>query len=777
MIKKITTLILENLAQERDNLWLFVPVLFGFGAAFYLIFSANFLAYFSLCAALFFGGLIFYFLNRYSVSGLIFLGCVLFLAGSFYGYFYQKIFLNYTKVSGKIYVEGVGKIAAVQKFTNPVNGVTGANLLIAEPQLYKSKFVEKQKKTKKKKVKKKKTQKKKIKKAKIITEEGLEKTSGSGKRIEADQAQKRVKKKTKKISEKIIQKNFVNVREYQDIDRAFLDYAKNYQQVEWLKINGREVFPQAPPKISLNVIKNSAQLKVNDVIAFRAMLQPPKAREFPDDFDFNLDAAFKKIGAYGFVMGETQIINKAEISRLDDWFLFLREAIRGKVLNIISGDEAAIALAFLIGDQSQISKEMTTKIRNSGLAHLLSISGFHLSLAAAICFVATRFILSRSEYLALHFDLKKIAAFFAITGTYFYLKIAAAPLPAQRAFVMVTLALVALLVGEKSNAKRLVMTAAFVLILLNPYAVLNVSFQLSFAAILILVTFENVKKYEDESYFLLQFLRYFWQIILLSIAIQIATAPFLMRAFGSLSLLGFVANVPAIPLTSFVVMPLVFVTLFFMPFGLEKYILILLGKGIILIEKIAIFVADLKLSNLTNIDLPAYGVVFAASGLLLFCLLQTRLRWVGILLFCGSFVTIVFVQKPEILFEAKQKFFAVKTAQGLIFSKNLRPSKQRQLWMKKMNESEFKSLDDYPQKAIFCDKKKCKITKNKTFLVLLSRNKIAEICQNNFDVIVNLTAKYQLPACISPDKVRIDNRDFYLRGGQFFNYDGSIFTF
>jgi len=802
-MKKITTFFLNIFAVERDNLWLFVSVLLGFGVAFYFSFEESFLMNFGVLVALFFVAVLLSFLNRYSLRFLVFLACTLFLAGSFYAHFYQKIFLNHTKITGKIYVDGVGKITAIQKFVNPVNGVVGANLVIAEPKLYKSKFVEKQKKIKKKKVKKKKAKKKKIKKEKkkrkprsrylgkcVVTVESDSANApdchpaiaaGSTDDLEVKEKKKKPKKKKPKkkkpISEKTIQKNFLNLADYQEIDREFLDYSKNYQQVEWLKIKDREVFPNPPQKISLNLIKNSAHLKVNDVIAFRAMLQPPKAREFPDDFDFNLDAKFKKIGAYGFVLGEVKTMSEAEISSLDEWFLSLREKIRGKILNAISGDEAAIALAFLIGDQSQISKDIMSKIRNSGLAHLLSISGFHLSLASAICFISARFILSRSEYLTLSFDLKKIAAIAAIIGTYFYLKIAASPLPAQRAFVMVILVLIALFVGEKINAKRAVMTAALGLILLNPFAVFNISFQLTFAAILILVNFSNTKNHDRDLHFLRRLWNYFSQIILISIFIQIATTPFLMRSFQNVVLLGFIANIIAIPLSSFIIMPLGFLALFFMPFGLEKYFLILMGKGIFLIEELAIFVTNLNFSHLASPIITSFGIVFAVIGLLLFCLLESRFRFVGIAIFSLSFTTIFFTSTPDILFESKQKFFAVKTADGLVFSKNLKPSKQRQLWLNKMNEKEFKSLQNNPQSEIICEENQCVIEKNKKFLVLLKRSKISEICKNDFDVIVNLTAKYKLPDCIAENKIKIDNKDFYLKGGQFLKYNGSFFTF
>ncbi|MES2962160.1 MAG: ComEC/Rec2 family competence protein [Pseudomonadota bacterium] len=848
-MQKLTAFFYDIFTREKDNLWLWMPVLFGFGAAFYFLFEENFLEKFTLLAALFFISSFLAFLNRNSLRFLVFLGCALFLLGGFYSDFYQKTFLNHTKITGKIYVDGIGKVESVRKFYNPKNGVEGVNLVISEPVLYKSKFAEKKKvkkKYKKKKKTKKKTKKKKEKtkkprKKKILNQvqdDGIfeeispqrhpELVSGSSEKInetenppqnddvitepkkkkprkprkkkilnqvqddvvcldaipphchpELDSGsseslkkipkpKKKKPRKKKKISEKTILKNFVNLKNYQEIDREFLDHSKNYQFVEWQQIKERERFPNPPQKISINLIKNFENISVNDVIAIRMMLQPSKAREFPDDFDFSLDAKFKKIGAYGFAIGEAKILKKAEISNLEQWFLNLREKVRSKIENTLEGDISAIALAFLIGDQNQISKNLMSDIRNSGLAHLLSISGFHLALASAIFFVATRFILSRSAFLILNFDIKKAAALAAIFGTYFYLKIAASPMPAQRAFLMVLLVLIALFVGQKINSKRAIMTAVLALILYNPLAVFNISFQLSFAAILVLGSFYEVMQRQPRINYFLKVFWYFVEIILVSIIIQIATTPFLMHSFQTVSLLGFVSNILAIPLTSFFVMPLGFLALFLMPLNLEKYALILMGKGILLIEKIAVFVAKMDYSNLVSPQLSSFGLIIAILGLLLICLSSSRLLWFGILIFSLSFLTLIFDKKPDILFDGGQKFFAIYDQKnGLVFSKDLKPSKEREIWLKKMGEIEFKSNSEF----IKCEESKCLISKNQKILVLLKRNKISEICKNDFDVIVNLTAKYALPSCITAEKIKIDNSDFYQKGGQFFYFE------
>ena len=148
-MQKLTAFFYDIFTQEKDNLWLWMPVLFGFGAAFYFLFEESFIEKFALLLVLFFISSFLAFLNRNSLRFLVFLGCALFLLGGFYSDFYQKTILNHTKISGKIYVDGIGKVESIRKFYNPKNGVEGSNLVISEPVLYKSKFAEKKKKVKK----------------------------------------------------------------------------------------------------------------------------------------------------------------------------------------------------------------------------------------------------------------------------------------------------------------------------------------------------------------------------------------------------------------------------------------------------------------------------------------------------------------------------------------------------------------------------------------------------------------------------------------------------
>lgn len=494
----------------------------------------------------------------------------------------------------------------------------------------------------------------------------------------------------------------------------------------------------------------------NDKIFFKAVFEASDDKEFSGDFDFKLNAKSKKIGASGFAIGEVKVLERGKISSLKEYFLGLQTHIANQLDKHLSGSSAAIAKALLIGQQKTIDKDFYEKIRTSGLAHLLSISGFHLSLAGAIFFFTSRFLLSRSEYLALHFDIKKIAAIFALITTYFYLEIAGSPIPAKRAFLMIALIFLALVFHERINAKRAIITAMLLLILYNPYVLFNIGFQLSFTAVLVLATIHEEFSLKISP----KFLHYFCEIILLSFTIQIASLPFILHSFNQVSWLGFLSNVAAIPLTSFFIMPLGFLSLFLMPIGLEKYALLAMNEGILLLIKIINFVSEIPYANLVSPHLSSIGLVIAVVGLGLILFHKNHLRCYGIIVLLLSVSELKTTKKPDLIFEKEQKFFAIYDEKnGLVFSKKLRDSKQLQSWLKHFGETEFKVGN-------FCQKEICDfVQKDRKVLVILKDTNSEKLCDKEFDLVVNLTKKYQLPNCLKAQRT-IDNLDFYKEGTQ-----------
>ena len=577
-----------------------------------------------------------------------------------------------------------------------------------------------------------------------------------------------------------------------------MDYKNYYEQVQWLEVVDSKgvmhfIHPKAPSKISLtSVKKNQAwnEIKVGDVVALRALLLPIKNKQFIGGFDYKMDAKIKAIGANGFIASRIEIMQK-EQSNFADFIAELRQKISTRITDNIIGDSGKIAAALMVGDQSQISKEVMVEIRNSGLMHLLSISGLHMALASSLFFVTIRFLLTRSSYLALHYDVKKLAAVFAIIAAYFYLQLSGKPVPAVRSFVMVALVLLAIVFARKANAMRCLALAAFLILLVNPYNIFYVSFQLSFAAIFAMIVVHQMMvriksalgldQLLDGNKFTKYFRKIIWMIIeilLMSLVIELAMMPFLIYHFGNIANYSPLANLIAIPLTTFVTMPLGFLALLLMPLNLHFAPLYLMGISIDWLVAIAHFVANLNHAVTTLPQLSNGAFVAAVAAMLAVGLLPRYYKLLAMVVFIAAMsTTLRDWRKTSMIFDAQQKFFALYNKEdGLIFSRKIPANKKRELWMVKMAEKEFKYLGQFDEaslenKGIKCDKDKCEIllkteSKNKLILVLLNRGKVDEICQNKFDAIINLTSKYKLPKCIAADKKVVDNFDLMVVGNK-----------
>ena len=774
--------------SERLNFIFYAVLLFVLGCAFYIYFEKNCEYYSQYFIAILSFLILICILDFKSSRSVFYLALIIFILGIFYSKFYIKYFAKNEVFEQKLYIKGEGKIVGLKEFYNPVTHYAGVNISLDNLTINKLSFQNKKiDKVSNKKTKKIKKKKKKVKKK-------------SKKSLE-----KKVKKSSQKISKqqikkqqafaKKIYKNYVNVVNYQEVDRHFLDFKKNNFSQNWIIQNNEFILQNSPQKISLNLAKQSTKFNVNDILKFNAVIEPLDFQDFKESFDLKLSARTKNIQAFGFFMGAPQIIKQNQINSVDSWFLNLRETIRQKILNNLSGDVANVSLALLIGEQKQISKNLLTAIRNSGLSHLLSISGFHLSLASAIFFVSIRWLLVRIEYIALRFDIKKISAIFAILASYFYLKIADAPLPAQRALIMVWMVMLSLLINRKFDGKRALFLALFLLVLFNPHNLFQISFLLSFLAILTMVCYVDYfrekffpdanLKLEDKfiTGLLSKIKLYFCEILIITAIIQIVTLPILMNSFQTFSFVGFFANLVAIPLVGFLIMPLGFLALFLMPFSIENIPLFLMKYSIDFFIKAVEFFADFKFAIITTPYLPKLGLILCLIFVVIFFIANHKYLKITILLFfILSFATIFLSKNNQIIFEKSQKFYAIFYKENLYFSKKLKPTKQVKSWFKHFEVKNFELIKKCPKNKNLnnqicqkCFKNYCELYfENQRILVLTGRNNLSKICRKfkakKFDAVVNMSKKYQIPQCFvkyNNPEIIIDNSDFLLKGSNF----------
>jgi competence protein ComEC len=307
-------------------------------------------------------------------------------------------------------------------------------------------------------------------------------------------------------------------------------------------------------------------------------------------------------------------------------------AIAQRILTTLSGDTGTIAVALIAGDQYGISDTTMDDMRDSGLAHLLSISGLHILLVTTILFGGFRLLLAALERIALYWPIKKWAAGLALIGAGFYVLLAGAPVPTLRSFIMAGIFLLGIMFDRDAISMRTVAIAAVVVLLIGPEGLTGASLQMSFAAVIALIALYEVvtggrQPNRDPSGH-----RYGY------IARDDPGQPGgvsaqrhpLRSTINRPSLYGVAANLVAVPLTSIWVMPCAVAAVFLMPFGLEALALVPMGWGIDGIMLIADTVAGWPGAAQPMPGMPLAGLITVVLGGLWFCLWRRRWRFLGV---------------------------------------------------------------------------------------------------------------------------------------------------
>jgi competence protein ComEC len=277
-------------------------------------------------------------------------------------------------------------------------------------------------------------------------------------------------------------------------------------------------------------------------------LRRPHGNLNPHGFDYEAWLLERGIGATGYVRqrGEQRLLGLRN-SPLD-LVEKTREAIRDRFARVLGATPAAGILAALaVGDQRAISNEEWRLFSRTGVTHLMSISGLHVTLVSGFFAALVGFAWRRFPALVLRVPARKAAALAAIPAALGYTLLAGFAVPAQRAFFMVSVVALALWSGRIGSPARTLALALAAVTALDPWAALSPGLWLSFGAVALI--FYVATGWSAPEPRLQQWARIQW-------AITIALAPAALLLFGQVSLAGPLANAVAIPLVSGVVTPL-----------------------------------------------------------------------------------------------------------------------------------------------------------------------------------------------------------------------------
>ena len=439
-----------------------------------------------------------------------------------------------------------------------------------------------------------------------------------------------------------------------------------------------------------------------DWISAHAILSPPSGPVAPGGFDFQRHAYFRSLGAVGFIVGDARLTAGAADATGgpgDFWLALerLRQALTMRIRAAVPGDAGAISAALMTGDRSAISASVNDAMRDSGLAHLLSISGLHVSLVAAILFVGLRGLLALVPPIALNFPIKKWTAALAIPGTLAYGVLSGMAAPTQRSVIMVAMVMLAVLADRRALSLRTLAWAAAAILLVQPENLFNPGFQMSFASVAaLLAVFEATENSRRDSaerpWWRTGIVGVFALAVATSIIATAATAPFAIYHFNRFAAYGLVANMIAIPLSSFWVMPWAVAAFALMPFGLETYALVPMGLGVEAIIWTAQIVAAWPGAATVMPSMPLWGLIVATMGGLWLCLWRQRWRYAGAALAVVGVLSAAFTRPPDVLVDGDGRLLAVRTIDGGLAVSSPRAARlSRETWLRLsgLEEGEF----------------------------------------------------------------------------------------
>nr|WP_314121470.1 ComEC/Rec2 family competence protein [uncultured Brevundimonas sp.] len=371
-----------------------------------------------------------------------------------------------------------------------------------------------------------------------------------------------------------------------------------------------------------------------------AILNPPPAPASPGAYDFGRNAYFQGMGGVAFALGDTR---QADLSPAP-WRVRLEMAVNGaryalaeRIVARLGPRTGGIAAAMTTSHETWISQADMDVMRDSGLAHILSVSGLHMAVVGGFVFFAVRLAVAAWPWLALRVPGKKIAAVGGLIAVGAYLVVSGAPPPAERAAITASIAFLAILLDRQAVTMHGLAVAAFIVLAIQPEAIVTPGFQMSFAATAALVALVEAwpKRVREISapwpiLAIQRFVGWITAAVAASLVAGMATGPFSMQHFNRTAMYGLLANLGTSPVADFILMPALALGAALEPLGLGAPFLAVAGWGVDLMLAIGSWTAGLPGAVRTIPSAPDFVLPIAFLGVLFICLWRGRLRWLGL---------------------------------------------------------------------------------------------------------------------------------------------------
>ncbi len=387
-------------------------------------------------------------------------------------------------------------------------------------------------------------------------------------------------------------------------------------------------------------------------IRLTARLMPPSPPIVPGAYNFARRAWFEGLSATGSLAGEVEIVEPPPQSELT--LASIQRRLSSHVRANLDGTAGAIAATLASGDRGAIPEEDEEAMRDAGLTHLLSISGLHVSAIIAATYFVTLKLLALWPWFALRVRLPLVAAGAAALAGIGYTLLTGAEVPTVRSCIGALLVLVALALGREPLSMRMVAIAAGAVLALWPESLVGPSFQMSFAAVIAIVSLHNVQRIRDflaprEQSWLRLLARRSAILFLTGLVIELALMPIVLFHFHRAGVYGAAANLIGIPLVTFISMPLVALALLLDLVGAGAPVWWLVGHSLDLLLAIAHFFAEQPGSVKLAPRIGMGAMALYLAGALWLALWQGRARLWGFLPVTLAAVLMASEPVPDIL--------------------------------------------------------------------------------------------------------------------------------
>jgi competence protein ComEC len=476
--------------------------------------------------------------------------------------------------------------------------------------------------------------------------------------------------------------------------------------------------PDATPiRIRVTLREGAAIPAPGEAVTLLAMVNAPPPPASPGAYDFARDAFFESVGGVGFALGAP---TRWTTLQRPPWRLAVtmrinaaRWALARRIVDVLGPQTGGLAAAMTTGEEAFIPQQQVSDLRAAGLAHIISISGLHMAIVGGFVFAGIRLLIAAIPWLALRINGKKLAAALGFTAVAGYLVLSGAPPPAERAAITAAVAFGAMLVDRQAISLHALALAAMAVLLLQPEAVIEPGFQMSFAATAALVALAEVWPRPVRE------INTPWPIRLVqgvgtwalagasvSFVAGLATGPFAMQHFNRVSTWGLVSNLLVEPISSFVMMPGLALGAALAPFGLGDGPLRVAGFSIGLMNRIAATAANAPFAQLIVASGPAWTLPAAFLGLLWVCLWKGPLRWLG-LPFALAVTIVPKPAVPDVWIDSAGAAVAVRSEQTAVL---LRPDVKlfgAELWARRRGLTPLETEADR-DRAFDCDHWSCR---------------------------------------------------------------------